>query len=125
MKVSISPYVFPGLKDLNEYKKKHKFYRDRMTREEVLSIVSKSCGVTVNMIVSRCRERKSVDARYMFIAMMRSEFGYSLKEIGNMLNRDHTTILHALNTYHDRCLVYKDYHDVSKNILNEIKLNLQ
>ena len=45
------------------------------------------------------RSRDIVDARMIFCAVARKEGGHTLKHIGESLNRDHATALHAIKNY--------------------------
>ena len=45
------------------------------------------------------RSRDIVDARMIYCAVARKEGGYTLKHIGETLNRDHATALHAIKNY--------------------------
>ena len=77
LETTISHYIFPGLKHKEEFLKTRKFKRDRISKEEILSIVAKNCCVNMDDILSRSRKREVIDARFMFIAVMRKEFGHS------------------------------------------------
>ena len=55
---NISPYVYPGMKNTDEYKKLRRFKRDRITKDEILDIVAKNCCVTASQILSRVRDKK-------------------------------------------------------------------
>lgn len=121
---NISPYVYPGIKSSEEYRKLRRFKRDRITKEEILEIVAKNCCVTVNQILSRVRDREVVDARHIFAAVMKKEFGHTFEHIGEILDRDHTTIIHAITTFGDRYKQYEDYKDVADGIFQEIKLRI-
>ena len=118
---NISPYVYPGMKNTDEYRKLKRFKRDRITKEEILSIVARNCCVNVSEIVSRIRKREVIDARFMFIAVLKTEFGHTLEHIGEFLGRDHTTIIHALETFRDRYKQYEEYREVADGIFQEIK----
>jgi chromosomal replication initiator protein len=122
--VKISPYVYPGIKDTSEYVKIKKFDRDKISKDEVLSIVSQHCSVNVGKILTRIREREVIDARHMYIAVMRLIFRYPVTEIGKMVDRDHTTILDALKKYKSRYENYDDYKEVADSIFNEIKTKI-
>ena len=122
--VKISPYVFPGIKDTSEYVKIKKFDRDKITKEQVLLIISQHCSVSAGKILSRIREREVIDARHMYIAVMRLIFRYPVTEIGRMVDRDHTTVLDALKKYKSRYDNYDDYKEVSDSIFNEIKTKI-
>jgi chromosomal replication initiator protein len=122
--VKISPYVYPGIKDTREYVKIRKFDRDRISKEEILSIVSQHCSVSKTKILTRIREREVIDARHMYIAVMRLIFRHPVTEIGKMVDRDHTTILDALKKFSSRYDNYDDYKEVADSIFNEIKTKI-
>ena len=122
---NISPYVYPGMKNTDEYKKIRRFKRDRISKEEILSIVAKNCCVTTSEILSRIRKREVIDARFMYIAVLKNEFGHTLEHIGEILGRDHTTIMHALQTYRERYHQYDEYREVADGIFQEIKLKVE
>jgi chromosomal replication initiator protein len=122
--VKISPYVYPGIKDTSEYVKIKKFDRDKISKEDVLFIISQHCSVSVGKILSRIREREVIDARHMYIAVMRQIFRYPVTEIGRMVDRDHTTILDALKKFTSRYRNYDDYRDVADSIFNEVKTKI-
>jgi chromosomal replication initiation ATPase DnaA len=113
--------VFPGMKNQDEVKKIKKFKRDRISTDDILSIVAKNCCVNVSDITSRVRKHEVIDARFIYIYMLRSEFRYGLKQIGNILGRDHTSILHAVNTHRERYHQYNDYKEVTDGIYEEIR----
>ena len=122
---NISPYVYPGMKNTDEYKKLRRFKRDRITKDEILDIVAKNCCVTASQILSRVRDREVIDARFIFVAVMKREFGHTLKHIGKILNRDHTTIIHSLETFQDRYQQYDEYREVADGVFQEIKSKIE
>lgn len=122
--VKISPYVYPGIKDTSDYVKVKKFHRDKISKEEVLFIISRHCSVSVGKILTRIREREVIDARHMYIAVMRQIFRYPVTEIGKMVDRDHTTVLDALKKFTSRYQNYEDYRDVANSIFNEVKTKI-
>ena len=122
--VKISPYVYPGIKDTSEYVKIKKFDRDKISKDEVLSIISRHCSVSVGKILTRIREREIIDARHMYIAVMRNIFRYPVTEIGKMVDRDHTTVLDSLKKFTSRYQNYDDYRDVANSIFNEVKTKI-
>ena len=101
--VLISPYVFPGLKLNGLSKKKYPFLKKAVviiTREEIVDIVLKGCEVTLEQLVSRCRERDIVDARKITCKVLKTKFNYSLKSIGDFIGgRDHTTGIHSITEF--------------------------
>jgi|694.fasta_scaffold22142_20 chromosomal replication initiator protein len=101
--VLISPYVFPGLKLNGLSKKQFAFLKKAVvtiTREEIVNIVLEGCEVTLEQLVSRCRERDIVDARKITCKVLKTKFNYSLKSIGDFIGgRDHTTVIHSITEF--------------------------
>ena len=122
--VKISPYVYPGIRDTSDYVKVKKFDRDKITKDEVLSIISQQCSVSSGKILTRIREREVIDARHMYIAVMRHIFRYPVTEIGRMVDRDHTTILDSLKKFTSRYQNYDDYRNVADSIFKEVKTKI-
>lgn len=88
-------------------------------------VVEMVMGVRVN---DNNRKRQIVEARMMFSSMLR-DMGYSLKEIGTVLKKDHTTIIHYLRklkelTEVDRSLFKKYIKCRELLMLNEEPVNL-
>jgi len=119
--VKISPYVFPGIKNKDEIKKIKKFKRDRISLDDILLIIARNCNVNLKDITSRIRKREVIDARFIFINTLREQFNYTYEAIGEMLERDHTTIIHAVNTHRERYHQYSDYKQVSDGVYEDIK----
>jgi chromosomal replication initiator protein len=103
--VIISPYCFPGLKEVPDFLKPN-FYKLKqrpMNQKDVLEIISENFEVTVNDILSISRKREVVDARYVYFAAMKLKFEKSLADIGKMTcDRDHTTVIHGLKAFKNR-----------------------
>lgn len=53
-------------------------------------------GVTVADVLGESRTLTIARARHAVIAELRTNFGFSLPEIGRIVGRDHTTVLAAL-----------------------------
>lgn len=65
--------------------------------EQLHRVRSAACevfGVSIEDLLSKCREREIVVARQA-IALIATQCGMSLDQIGTVMNRDHTTILHS------------------------------
>lgn len=82
---------------------------ERLKQESFSSIaesVAEYCDVTLEDMKGRCRDRKYVRARAIFYAITNKV--YSSIEVGKFLNRDHSTVLHALNNL-DKSINKVDY----------------
>lgn len=71
---------------------------DEATRtrlNELAAPITKATGVSLNAMASRSRYSRVTDARHQLMAAM-WRAGFSLVEIGELLNRNHTTALSAI-----------------------------
>ena len=122
--VKISPYVYPGIRDTTEFRKVTRFDRDKISKEDILKIVSEHCSVATTKILTRIREKEVIDARHMYIAVLRQIFRYPVVEIGRMVDRDHTTVLDSLKKFKSRYQCYDDYKNVANSIFDEVKIKI-
>lgn len=119
--MKISPYVIPGIKreDLPKLSKIQK--RSKIKPEDILKIVSKECGVSSEDVLSRSRKGTIVNARHIFCAIMKKEFGYSYESVGKIVSgRDHTTAIHSIRTHNNRCETEEGYSEHTQLIINKI-----
>lgn len=61
----------------------------------IIREVAATCAVAPANIFTRCRTRAAVHARIEIAKRLRAR-GYSMPQIGRVLNRDHTTIVYYL-----------------------------
>ena len=125
-KVAISPYSFPGLKltigDKRKILKDRTTNRVRLSKEDVLDIISNESGVGVNEIVSRSIKKEIVNASFIFCSIMKDHYNYSLVYIGELIGgRDHTSVIHAINQHRSRVKNEDAYRDLTSNIYQKIK----
>ncbi len=59
-------------------------------------LVAESFSVTVEDILSRSRHQSIARARQATCYILRQRFDLSLHEIGALLDRDHSTVVHSL-----------------------------
>ena len=124
----ISPYAFPGLKLSGLSKKKFPFLKKvvvKMTREEIVDIILKGCDVTLEQLVSKCRERDIVDARKITCKILKTKFNYSLKSIGDFIgNRDHTTVIHSITEFNSLYGNNESFKAKADSILDKIGIEI-
>ncbi len=117
----VSPYVFPGIKESELVTKNKKLKRKFIQPKDVLKIVSENFGVTVENVLSRCRKKEVSEARHIYCKIMKAEFNYSLKSIGETIgNRDHTTVIHSIETVNDRCHTEEGYEEQLNSIIDQL-----
>ena len=129
-KVTISPYVFPGLKlgisDKRKILEETKTNRFKLSKEDVLDIISKESGVSISHIISRSRKKETVNARFIFCSIMKDYFNYSLVHVGELVGgRDHTSIIHAIEQHRSRVKNEEPYRDLTSVIYEKISLKIK
>lgn len=83
----------------------NKQYTQRYEPNNILKQVASVSGIQLEALKSPCRKREFVEARhaYFYINMelvKKSVTNYSLGFIGSLLNRNHSTVMHARKTAH-------------------------
>ena len=108
-KSTLTYYVIPGLK-----MKKVRFQRIMMS-------VADAMQVSTRLMMTKSRQRELVQARNMCMYIMQTYFNMTLKEIGKVFNRDHTTVIHGIKMFKQDREVLEAYN----TIYEEVKKNLQ
>jgi len=67
-----------------------------LTPKLIMDVVATHYGVSPDAIRGKQRDKRTALARQVAIYLLRQETRYSLTEIGKLLNRDHSTIVHNL-----------------------------
>jgi len=75
--------------------------RSKITVRAIACVVAETCGATLNEMRSLRRERRISRARHMIAGLAKELTERSFGEIGLVMNKDHSTIMHGA----DRCAV--------------------
>lgn len=94
--MNISPYAAPGLL-------KKKEISLTLTADEIIAKVCKSQLLKTEEIQTKSRKRELVYTRNLCMYFMREKMNLSLKLIGKKFDRDHTTVIHAIDAINDLC----------------------
>jgi chromosomal replication initiator protein len=73
----------------------------QMTGYRVIEASAVLFDVTVDELMSENRSRTLADARCIAMSVLRLSFKITLRQIGRMLLRDHSTVLYAISKYDD------------------------
>lgn len=84
-----------------------------MKNEKLIKLISDTLEVD---LMKETRVREYVYARFVYSKIMRDK-GFSLSYIGNTINKDHSTIIHALKQFE----LLKNYEDFKK-IYNKVRI---
>lgn len=99
--------------------------RAKISKSEVITIVAKTCNVSFKEILSNIRTTDVVEARHIACGVLRDEFDYSLKCIGDAIgNKHHTTVIHSIKTYRDRYKVYDEYKKNVDDVVKQIRIRI-
>jgi chromosomal replication initiator protein len=63
---------------------------------DILNTVSNYYGVTINELKGKCRKRRIVKPRQVIMFLLRTKARMMLSDIGEVMNRDHTTVIHSI-----------------------------
>lgn len=123
-KVVISPYAYVGLRiaDLPpNIRKTIRMRTRRYSQRLIAEVIEKVTNVPIHMLGHKTRSRPVVYARHIYCFQMRDKTNWSLKEIGASIGgRDHTTIIHSVNVYHDLNETEDSFFELCNRIENEI-----
>ena len=86
-----SPYVYPGLR-----------FRPSGELEQLLLAVSEALHIPVEALKGRSRRQDVVAARQLYCYVARQRTKRSFDKIGQLVERDHATVLHHVRTCKNR-----------------------
>lgn len=69
---------------------------------DVVRLVSKHTGVPVAYIMGKRRKPEVSEARWLICYLAHDRQKFTLKEIGNVLGLDHTSVLHGVRKERER-----------------------
>lgn len=85
--MKLSYFLIPAIKD-----------RRHLSPEIVVKDVCRRYDLSVDDLKSECRKRDLVFPRHLAMYLIKQRTGLSLSKIGEMFNRDHTSVMHAIRT---------------------------
>ena len=109
----IHPYVYIGLQN-----RPHKRKVAHSTLEHICRLIADHSGIHKEQIMQKTRKREYVLARQMIYAILRNHYNLSLKHIGRMISKDHSTVIHGLDMHekdYETDRLYKKTFDYVEN----------
>lgn len=95
----MNPYIYTGLP-----KRAQRLVQKRgpeLTHEKIIKIVRSEFVVSEDELKSKSRKREIVIPRQIAMHIIKERTVMSLKAIGIVFNRDHSTVIFAINTVND------------------------
>lgn len=93
---SFSAYVIPGL--MHKYSQLPKSFKDPQV---IIDTTLKHFAIPKEKATSKTRKREVVQARQVCMTFLKMHTPLSLEKIGDLFYRDHTTVMHAIQTIKD------------------------
>jgi len=90
------------------------------TRETILKVIASEKRVNFDLILTKARPTELVDSRFIYIKLLKHVYGLNKVTIAKELDKDHTTIIHALREFDNR---YK-YEEPFRLVVNKVCLRL-
>ena len=91
------------------------------TAEKIMTVVSTRYGTTKEELKGKSKKREIVEARHVCAYLIRELTGYSLNQIGALLNRDHTTIMNSCEVTKTQMMNDPLFEKEIKDMIAEIK----
>ena len=89
--------------------------------EKILNVVSKSFGISIEDLKSKKKTENIANARHTSIYIIRNMTNLSLKEIGAVFGRDHSTVLSSLSKIETNIKTKNKAGSDIKKLIKEIK----
>lgn len=120
----ISPYTFPGLSKETLF---HLNYEKMLiTKEEIIDLICKEGGVTLEELSSPSRKTEIVNSRKLLSGALKIKLNMRLISIGEILGgRDHTTIRNQLLKFKDHCQYDEMFRLRAQLILKKLGIDFQ
>lgn len=87
----------------------------------LLKLIEEKTGYTLEQLSGPRGNRDQTHARRAFCAIARKLLNLTFKEIGVMLNRDHSTIIYALDQHKSEIELYEDYAKIYKSLYQQLE----
>lgn len=96
--------------------------RDNALQEKIIKLIAETWNVSVEALQSRERTWDIMLPRTAYMFLMRSHTAKSLSQIGEIVHRDHATVLHAVK---NGKLANQGYHPELKKYIDTLTHLLQ
>lgn len=105
-------YIIPGLK------LKEAIGKGSVSLKTLAELTCDYFGMNEADFFSKETKREYAEVRYYFMYIARKSYGHTLADIGRLLNRNHSTVIHGLRTLED----LRFSQDRVSDEINELKM---
>lgn len=89
---------------------------------QVMKTVCDVHKISIADFILYSRKREFVEARFQFAAVLLIQFHYTYMKVGELLNKDHSTIIHSIRQHCDFYDTMNNYKTRYNTVLNELEL---
>ena len=109
-------FIMPGL---------HEAFPDgKPARETILKIIASEKKVNLEHILTKTRNSDIVEARFIYIKLVKQVYNMTKVSIGRELGKDHTTIIHALKQFENRFKYEESFRHTTNKICVRLGIKL-
>jgi chromosomal replication initiation ATPase DnaA len=83
----------------------------------IMLIVSECYNLSIDELTGKCQDAKHKIARHIAIHIVRQKTDLTLKNIGELFNRNYTTVIHSCQTIDNYCRYDKQFEKEYLNVL--------
>jgi len=88
----------------------------------LLKLIAEKTEYTIEDLRGPSRKREIVHVRRAFFAIARKLLELPFEKIGNILNKDHATVMHSLTKHNAEIDVYDDYSKIYRNLYDSLSV---
>lgn len=92
-----------------------------ITPEKIMGIVENSLHITIKAMLAKTRKREVVQARHISMFLIKKYTKQSLSAIGQIFERDHATVIHAIKTVDNLCETDQSFKQTLEDIERSLK----
>lgn len=104
-----------------DYQLWYEMERKKHEDEGIISLVCDMFSVPKKLIKSKSRKQRLVHARHMIMHLLKTELDYGVTLIGYVMNRDHSTVLHAIRSSEDYMEIYPKYRENMERVKRRLR----
>lgn len=107
-------FAYPGLRHFGQYRK-------RINAETILTIVCKYFEVDINQLRIDGQKKDVVRIKMFYYILAQRHSDTILKEIGRLVNREHSTVSKAIHDSHDLLEIYPEFQETLNKLDDIVK----
>jgi chromosomal replication initiation ATPase DnaA len=89
--------------------------------KDIIQAVCETVNLTEAALKSNLRKREVVEARYIaIILILNANPDLTLKQVGHMFNREHSTVIYARDTYYQLIVCDKNFQDKVASVKQKV-----